>query len=713
MTGLLCACLRILQPILMRTVKHRERALDYLRLFTHLSRLPGLSARVKLISALGLGLGIAMAFPVQAESDQIELKLETLVETPLINDSKYDQKQRSAAKYEQKQKEVAAAVSVITRDEIKAFGWRTLDQALASLPGIHITYDRQYSYLGARGFGLPGDYNTRVLLTINGNRVNDAVYDAAMIGREFPLDMDLVDRIEFIAGPGGAVYGQNAMFGVVNVITRSGAQVDGGEVAVSWKSPQSQREGRISWGKVLDNGVDVLVSASGLRARGEDWLMDFPGAGPGGSDVSGLAAGLDGERDQEFFVRASRGPWGMDLIYGDRRKDDPTAQYLSDPLASGQYQRDRFMLTQLQYQDSFAGDTLDVLGRLFLGQEHYTGLFFYDGAPVDFAGFGEWYGVELRLLYKGISNHKLMLGLEMQDNHRIDQLNDDRITPGVDTQALGSGWRAGLYAQDEWRFSDTWSATLGLRVDRNDVTGTQLSPRAALIWQATPVTTLKALFGRAHRAPNANEGAFDDGVSLIANPNLAGESIDSLEGVIDHRLQNDLNVHGSIYQWTLRNVITLADLGGGLSQYQSGGTVDASGVELSADKTWDSGSRLRGSVAYQDVTFASGGGLTNSPQWLGKFNYSRPLPWAGLRLGYELQYDAKRLSVDGSYEDDYWLSHLNLTASKWARGLEVSLGIRNLFNQRYQQPAPSTSRNWQNALEQDGRSVRIKLEYRF
>ena len=100
--------------------------------------------------------------------------------------------------------------------------------------------------------------------------------------------------------------------------------------------------------------------------------------------------------------------------------------------------------------------------------------------------------------------------------------NDDLSTPGVDTEVLGSGWRAGIYAQDEWRLSDTWSTTLGLRVDRNDVTGTQLSPRAALIWQATPVTTLKALYGRAHRAPNANEAAFDDGVSLIANPEPGG-----------------------------------------------------------------------------------------------------------------------------------------------------------------------------------------------
>ncbi len=667
----------------------------------------------RISSIVGLSLTLFMAFPAQAETDPVDLNLEALVETQLSSDSKYDRKQSSAAKYEQKQNEVAASVSVITRDEIKAFGWRTLDQALSSLPGIHITDDRQYSYLGARGFGLPGDYNTRVLLAINGNRVNDALYDAAMIGREFPLDMDLVERIEFIAGPGGAVYGQNAMFGVVNVITRSGALVDGGEVTAAWQDLRALREGRVSWGKVLDNGVDVLLSASGLDARGENPFMEFPGADAFGFATSGVAAGLDGERDKEFFARVSRGPWGLDFVYGDRRREDPTAQYLSDPLAPGQYQRDRYLQTQLVYQDSVSGGALDVLGRLFLGQEHWSGLYFYDGAPYYFEGIGKWYGAELRLLYKGIPNHTLMLGTEVQVNDRIVQRNDDLTTPDLEVDVQGSGWRAGLYAQDEWRLSDTWSTTLGLRVDRNDVTGTQLSPRAALIWQATPVTTLKALFGRAHRAPNASEATYDDGQSLAANPSLEGERIDSVELVVDHRLANDFNVRGSIYQWTLRDVITLADIGGGLSQYQSGGTVDASGVELSADKTWDSGSRLRGSVSYQDVAFATGSALINSPHWLGKLNYSSPLPWAGLRLGYELQYDAKRLTPEGGYVADYWLSNLNLTASNWARGLEVSLGIRNLFDQGYQHPAPFTSRNWQNVLEQDGRSVRVKLEYRF
>jgi len=142
-----------------------------------------------------------LALPALAATDGEELTLEQLLETTVT----------SASKYEQKESEVAAAVTVITREQIRAYGWRTLAAALASLPGLFLTYDRQYTYVGARGFGLPGDYNTRIMLAINGNRVNDTVYDQAMLGREFPLDMDLVERIEVLAGPGGAIYGQNAM----------------------------------------------------------------------------------------------------------------------------------------------------------------------------------------------------------------------------------------------------------------------------------------------------------------------------------------------------------------------------------------------------------------------------------------------------------------------------------------------------------------------
>lgn len=666
-----------------------------------MSRHPGIGqgAAVRRIHALLFCVPL-LAAPVWANAavtDITELSLEQLLEVSIIG----------ASKYEQKQDKVAAAVSVITRNEIKAFGWRTLNDALASLPGIHTTYDRQYSYLGTRGFGLPGDYNTRVLVTVDGNRWNDVVYDGAAFGRALPLDMDLVERIEFIPGPGGAVYGQNALFGVVNVITRNGAGVDGAEAALAYQNPDAAREGRATWGKVLDNGLDVLVSASVYKAEGEDRFFDYGTAG-----VSGVAIGMDGEKNKTFFARLGRGAWSFDLAYGDRSKDDPTASYYGDPLVSGQYQRDRTLLTQLQYQDSFMGDTLQLSGRLFLGRLRYTGLFNYSGVPNLATGSGDWQGLEARLLSTAWAGHKLMLGMEIQDNSRQDQGNEDLTNPANNLLISRSGWRAGVYAQDEWMLGDSVTATLGLRLDRNNVTGTDLSPRAALIWQATPDTTLKALYGRAHRAPNVYERDFDDGLSQVANPDLEGETIDTLELVIDQRVGRSLSLRGSFYQWSMQGLVTLGtEPVSGLSQYQSGEDVKARGVELSADKTWDWGGRLRGSLSYQDVAYKSGAGLDNAPQLLGKLNFSGPLASTGLRLGYELQYSSERQAIDGTDLDGYWLSNLQLSSDKWVKGLEMSLGLYNLFDDRYEHPGSDT--NWQNALEQDGRSARLKMVYRF
>ncbi len=421
---------------------------------------------------------------------------------------------------------------------------------------------------------------------------------------------------------------------------------------------------------------------------------------------------MDGEKDRTFFTRLGRGPWSFDLAYGDRRKDDPTASYYGDPLVAGQYQRDRFLLTQLQYQDSFRDDTLHLSGRLFLGRSRYTGLFNYSGVPNLATGSSDWQGIEVRLLSTAWTGHKLMLGMEYQDNSRQDQGNEDLTDPANNLLISRSGWRAGVYVQDEWTLGDSVTATLGLRLDRNNVTGNDLSPRAALIWQATPDTTLKALYGRAHRAPNVYERDFDDGLSQVANPDLEGETIDTLELVIDQRVGRSLSLRGSVYQWSMQGLVTLGtEPVSGLSQYQSGEDVKARGVELSADKTWDWGGRLRGSLSYQDVAYKSGAGLDNAPQLLGKFNFSGPLAATGLRLGYELQYSSERQAIDGTDLGGYWLSNLQLSSDKWVKGLEVSLGLYNLFDARYEHPGSDT--NWQNALEQDGRSVRLKMAYRF
>ena len=82
-----------------------------------------------------------------------------------------------------------------------------------------ITYDRNYTYVGVRGFSRPGGYNSQVLLLIDGHRLNDIVYDSAGLGTDFPLDIDLIERIEIIRGPSSSLYGASAFLAVINVIT--------------------------------------------------------------------------------------------------------------------------------------------------------------------------------------------------------------------------------------------------------------------------------------------------------------------------------------------------------------------------------------------------------------------------------------------------------------------------------------------------------------
>ena len=643
-----------------------------------------------------LGAVLCTACAAHAETDLTALSLEQLMNLTVVG----------ASKYEQKQNEVAAAVSIITRDEIRTFGWRTLDEALASLPGIYATYDRQYAYLGTRGFGLPGDFNTRLLVTINGNRTNDGIYDGGPMGRQLPLDLGLVERIEFIPGPGGAVYGQNAMFGVVNIITRDGASLGGAEISASGQDPQAMREGRASWGGRFDSGLDLAVSVSGMHARGENHFFDF-----GASGISGVARRLDGEEEKLFFARASGGPWALDIARSDHRKYDPTGAYLSDPLVRGQYQGDRYTLVHGQYQDSFRGDTLHVLSRLFAGEERYTSKLIY-GTPFRFPATSQWRGGELRLLSTAWQAHKLMLGVEYQDNIRLDQSINNLAHPEMNIRIAHSGHRLGVYAQDEWRIVDTVTLTLGLRADRNNVTGTKISPRAALIWQAAANTTIKALYGRAFRAPNAFERDYTDGVAQVANTALQGEAIDTVELVADQRVGQDLLVRASLYEWRMVDVVTLGvDAVSGLTQYQSGGKLEARGIELAIDKTWDWGGRLRSSLSLQHIDTAVGVRQVNSPERLGKLNFSAPLPSARMRLGYELRYDSQRRSLNGTDLAGYALSNLQLTANDWLKGLALDLGIYNLFDKRYRQPGADS--NWQNAIEQDGRSLRLDASYRF
>ncbi len=107
----------------------------------------------------------------------------------------------SASKYEQKVTKAPASISIVTADEIKKYGYRTFGQVLSSLRGFYNTQDRNNGYAGARGFGLPSDVNSRLLLLVDGHRFNDSIYDAFNTTEGFPVDLDIIERVEVVRGP--------------------------------------------------------------------------------------------------------------------------------------------------------------------------------------------------------------------------------------------------------------------------------------------------------------------------------------------------------------------------------------------------------------------------------------------------------------------------------------------------------------------------------
>ena len=191
--------------------------------------------------------------------------------------------------------EAPASVSFITAQEIARYGYRTLADILRGVRGMYVTNDRNFSFIGTRGFGKPGDYNSRILLLVNGHRVNDNIFGQAEIGAEFGIDPAMFERVEIIRGPASSLYGDSAFFAVVNVITRVG------RIARRRLDDRRDRHARhpagaASLGRVFKNGMDVAVSGTYERSDGVSRLY-FPVFDSPATN-NGVAEGLDGEGRQ-------------------------------------------------------------------------------------------------------------------------------------------------------------------------------------------------------------------------------------------------------------------------------------------------------------------------------------------------------------------------------------------------------------------------------
>jgi outer membrane receptor for ferrienterochelin and colicin len=137
-----------------------------------------------------------------------------------------------------------------------------------SIRSFYITDDRTYSYIGVRGFGRPSSYNSRILIIVDGHRLNAPIYGGVYVANEELLDVDLIDRVEIVRGPSSSLYGTGAFFAIINIITRDAMGKSPSELAVATGGYESAK-GRATYGHVYKNGASVLVSATEFARQGQ------------------------------------------------------------------------------------------------------------------------------------------------------------------------------------------------------------------------------------------------------------------------------------------------------------------------------------------------------------------------------------------------------------------------------------------------------------
>ncbi len=617
----------------------------------------------------------------------------------------------AASLHTQNLEEAPANVTVISAADIRRYGYRTLGEALAGVRGLDVTYDRIYHYVGVHGFSIPGDYNTRFLVMLNGHPLTENVYSSnGFFGQDFGLDMDLVQRIEVVRGPSSALYGSNGMFATINVVTKS--PVDQTHVRASTEMGSfGERKGLFSSSMYLGKGANLLVSASVFHNGGQDHYFpqfDSP------ETNHGLAAGVDSERGYHTFANLVWRDWSFTAYFNNREKQPPMAwdtfSRFSDP---GSRTRDSRNFVQASHsRDVGAGK---VHWQASYNQYRYDDRFDYDteAGLEDFRDIarGDWIA-SLATYDRPLAGiGRLTVGAAANIDLRNLQRNF-AVSPAYREQLYVSrpDRLYSLFAQQEWKVARRWTAYVGLRFDASRNYANSLSPRLALVYQRSPQTVYKFVYGRPFRNPSTYEKYYYDNLSFLPSGNLRPEKAHTFEVSAERRLRPGLAAIVNVYHYGLRDLIQAVYVPDTeLQQFQNSASNRAAGVE--GELSGKVSRRLETAVSFavqRATNSATGAWLVNSPRQIGKARALVPLFREKLCLSGSFQYLSARQTRAGDNLPAVILTDFTATTNRLHREFDLQLGVRNLFDRRYWDPVALAV----DRMPQDGRSAFVKLIWR-
>lgn len=639
---------------------------------------------------------VSPALPLHASvapQDLTELSLEVLMDIEVTSVSRRPQKMANAA----------AAAFVISQEDIRRSGATTIPDLLRMVPGVQVArIDANKWAVSIRGFN--GRFANKLLVLKDGRSIYTPLF-SGVYWEQHDTPLDDIERIEVIRGPGAAMWGANAVNGVINIITRSAAETQGGLLTAGGGS-QEQGFGSLRYGFKLGSTSDLRLYAQyANRAAGE-----LPN---GSNNHDAWQSGSFGFRmDSRLSARDSLTVQG-DVFSGSFDENYTLFQLptLTDP---------RYSWSQDSTARTEGGNLLTRWQRNLSGTDSLSLQIYYDHYRSSKTILDETRNtVDLDFQHRfSLGNRQALIwGLGYRYSH--DHTGQTHFI-SLNTTDQGINLFSAFLQDEISLIPDTLSLILGARLEHNDFTGFEVQPNGRLIWTPSPRHSFWGSISRAVRTPSRGDqdiryrfktlSPAETGLPVPLRLEIDGTSAFRSETVIAYelgyrsQLRQDLTIDLTLFfnqyehlrvrqEGVQGNETTNAVLRYPLSNDMHGHTY---GAELSA--TWRPTDwwRLQAAYSYLCAIMHLDNGSSDE---INRRNAAAGSPrhQGSLRSGFDL---GKQLELD------FWLRAVDRVANidtvsipgyvtmdarlawKPVKTLELSLVGRNLFQQRHPEYIP-------------------------
>jgi outer membrane receptor for ferrienterochelin and colicin len=627
-----------------------------------------------------------------------------------------------------------SSVSIVRSEELRRMGYPTIVEALRGVRGVFVSDDRSYASVGFRGFGRLGDYGNRVLVLLDGQPTNDDWLGSSYVGYDARTDLDDIERIEVVRGPGSVLYGTNAFSGVINLVTRGVEGKTSGEVGIG-TSDYGVGRGRARYNVKLGRDASFWMSIAAAKAAGRDFYFpEFEGTPRTGGTARGLDGFEAGTLNGRVTYKALTAMWFLHA----RDKSVPTAEYDTIFGDARLQQMDTRGLLEVRFEPELSR-AVQLMSRAHVNYYGFRGQY---PRPVGGGGLerdrfdGSWAGLEERLVLTPGGQVRLTIGGELQSHYLVHQTVEDERGTSLDDRPTYHVRAAYLLADAP--LSSAVRLSAGSRFDSYSTFGSSNNPRLSLIVRPYAAGNIKILAGKAFRAPSTYELFYNDnGATQQASPHLQAESIYSAEIEFSHRFSSTVSATIAAYENFVRNLIVTRGSGtppdpdtgtpGDLLRYaNSRAPVLTVGGEIELRRDFRQGWMVAASYSAQRSRYLEGGALSdifgtssnpelrqvpNAPEHLASLRGSVPVISQGLIASTRISVEGPRFDRHDEATDPVaqkktsggviWDFVFSGQEAKW--GLNYAIGVYNVFDWRYATPLSAEYK--QRALVQNGRTL--------